>query len=37
VEEKNEILNLQRMGPLPFRESVPRLHSLKIENVKKEV
>jgi hypothetical protein len=37
VEEKNEILNLQRMGPPPFKKSLPRPHSLKIENGKKEV
>jgi hypothetical protein len=37
VVEKNEILNLQRMGPPPFKENVPRPHSLKIENGKKEV
>jgi hypothetical protein len=36
-EEKNGILNLQRMGPPPFKESMPRHHSLKIENGKKEV
>jgi hypothetical protein len=37
AEEKNGILNLQRMGPPPFKESVPRPHSMKIENGKKEV
>jgi hypothetical protein len=37
VEEKNGILNLQRMGPPLFKESVPRPRSLKIENGKKEV
>jgi hypothetical protein len=37
VMEKNEILNLQRMGPPPFKECVPHPHSLKIENGKKEV
>jgi hypothetical protein len=37
VKEKNEILNLQRMNPPPFKESVPRPHSQKIENGKKEV
>jgi hypothetical protein len=37
VEEKNEILDLQRMGPPPFKESVPHLHAMKIENGKKEV
>jgi hypothetical protein len=37
MEEKNEILYLQRIGPPPFKESVPRPHSLKIENEKKEV
>jgi hypothetical protein len=37
VEEKNGILNLQRIGPPPFKESVPHPHSLKIENGKKEV
>jgi hypothetical protein len=37
VEEKNGILNLQRMGPPPFKESVPRPQSLKLENGKKEV
>ena len=32
VDEKNEILNLQKMGlPPPSKESVPRPHSLKIE------
>jgi hypothetical protein len=35
MEEKNGILNLHRMGPPPFKESVPRPHSLKIENGKK--
>jgi hypothetical protein len=37
MEDKNKILNLQRMGPPPFKGSVPRPHSLKIENGKKEV
>jgi hypothetical protein len=37
VEEKNGILDLLRMGPPPFKESVPCPHSLKIENRKKEV
>ena len=37
VEEKNGILNFQRMYPPPFKESVPHPHSLKIENGKKEV
>jgi hypothetical protein len=37
VKEKNGILNLQRMGPPPFKESVSDPHSLKIENGKKEV
>ena len=38
VEEKNGILNLWRMGPrLPLKESVPRPHSMKIKNGKKEV
>jgi hypothetical protein len=37
VKEKNEILNLQRMGPLTFKETVPRSHSLKIKNGKKEL
>jgi len=27
-----EFSNLQRMGPPPFKESMPRPHSLKIEN-----
>jgi hypothetical protein len=37
VEEKNGILNLQIMSPPPFKESVSRPRSLKIENGKKEV
>jgi hypothetical protein len=37
MEEKNGTLNLQRMGPPPFKESVPHPHSLKIKNGKKEV
>ena len=37
LEEKNEILNLHRMDPPPFMESMPRPHSLRIENGKKEV
>jgi hypothetical protein len=37
VKEKNEILNLQIMGLPPFKKSVPRPHSLKIENGKNEV
>ena len=32
-----KLLNLQRMGPPQFKEKVPRTHSLKIENGKKEV
>jgi hypothetical protein len=37
MKEKNEILNLQRMGPPPSKESVPCPHYLKIKNGKKEV
>ena len=37
LEEKNEILNLHRMDPPPFMEGMPRPHSLRIENGKKEV
>jgi hypothetical protein len=35
VEEKNGILNLQRMSLPPFKESVRRPHSLMTENGKK--
>jgi len=32
-----EFSNLQRIGPPPFKESMPHPHSLKIENGVKDV